>query len=436
MNSLLGDDVDPFEEPRFRHEREPGPQRSFSYYLLIGPDNREIRVPASTYLRLSAFVGELSLKNPHAYRRIADTLRVVSRTGTIARFYHDPTISGVAGYWLLADCPRFPNKYFAVFGDLHVDNRGLLCPPFEPGLYFPEMLSEVVKNTEGTVDLFLEFAYRRPGEEIVRRPPGGHMTLPDTRVFFWECLRADKTACRQRYPNLRLHYADYRESSSPEIKGILDIADTFRWLAERFAPEKSSGGTPPTPENLVMFGATANELLRRLPSGLADWKDWYRRVIRTTKIKKELDAIQDRETAQAIADFGESELEKAYSPDVVDKVRRYFESGARPGAPTVTMLMVSYAWLVHLLNPIMDVYLLARAFRRYRDPTDEARNVIIYAGMAHANNYATFLRLLGFHLLEGDQVSGSARGMQAGGLCLEAPSRQPYFMLPFTEPNS
>ncbi|MHB1952792.1 MAG: hypothetical protein ACYCOU_03505 [Sulfobacillus sp.] len=403
--------------------KAPGP-----YYLILGPDGRAARVPVAIYLRLSRFIGNTARIDPSAYQRIVSALRVVSRTGTAARFYHFPWVSGVINYYLMADSPKFPDKCFVMFGDLHADNRGQLCP--SPAPYFPEMLSQVIANTEDYVDMFFEFAYHRPGEDIEGwRLTGSHETIHDTRAFFWDCLQSDKSACRRKYPNLRLHYADYRESSSPLIKAVTGAANILRALAD--IPEKIE-----TPARFPL-----ENLFAQLPQGISAWKAWYRQVVRESKLNKELAAIPDPETAQKIVAFGEQVLLAAYAPPseepLIDDIRWALRSGSAAEAGlTAKMLLGAYAWLVGMLTPVMEVYLLSRAFRQYRDPGSEARNILVYAGGVHVKNYVEFLRLMEFRVIEhashdAGYSSPSRNPNPSRNFCLNAPAHQPYFVLPF-----
>lgn len=116
----------------------------------------------------------------------------------------------VSGPISLTYHPNVLGKTFFIFGDEHVVGR--LCSKKQPHVMIHDYLDEVFTKTKLKTDFFSEFPLVDKNVQTSYPELGAISKIPMGKVFekFKMCLTPDKTECQKTYPNLRVHYVDNR----------------------------------------------------------------------------------------------------------------------------------------------------------------------------------------------------------------------------------
>jgi hypothetical protein len=111
------------------------------------------------------------------------------------------------------------NKKIYLFGDLHThtDNLGFECDSKSTNsnsIYFPDYLEYYLNKTTKIIDVFTELAYQ--SDKFVPSVRDG--LINNIRKQFEQCFSSlrNKTACQQKYPNVRFHAMDIRHFRNSE----------------------------------------------------------------------------------------------------------------------------------------------------------------------------------------------------------------------------
>jgi hypothetical protein len=290
------------------------------------------------------------------------------------------------------------NKYIYIFGENHY-SKGTCNIKKECNIY--DFIVGQISNIPGMIDVFLETPYiHKTGKYVI--PSDDKGVLDKFALEFQGCLDIKKKC---KYPNIRFHNTDVRDSQSIE-KPFLSQLETYIIL--------------------ISYNIERNEFY--------DYKNHKKGLINllTNKIyKKERDeyskAIKSHDLIikYLFQKYNKFKLEKQQEQisNVLKMILlQYFENAIfnidlknlqlDTILQTIKKLPINvpkkipdyYSKLIdsilRLGIPLMDIYLIARMFRKFKNVkyqnSKEAKHIIIYVGNLHANNYREILRKLEF----------------------------------------
>lgn len=277
------------------------------------------------------------------------------------------------------------NRYDKViwfFDDSHSDDYKCIG---ENHIVIGEYLKNIVLSTNKMIDLFLERPYKTDSEEMNNRP--GFLTNIETILLkgLEEKKRTDKDK------NLRVHCGDLRslliKFNRPFYAFFIETVNCFYW----------GGYNRPSlqPES---WKTHINSL-----KGILHSKDTYiqflREFINYTKINKQIQNIKDpfirRQLDLYLNDFFKRMPFIQYD-DVVSIMTRLKEVDAFDyNQYNIDLISPLFHFIALSIGIVMDLYILARMFRRFSDGS-ELENIIIDAGSAHTSFYYLFLEDCGF----------------------------------------
>jgi hypothetical protein len=272
---------------------------------------------------------------------------------------------------------RHPDFKLALFGERH-DMYGQCSKP-SSAVTFSSFLGAVLKeHPDRTYDVYIESPYKSARFPTPKYSTGSP-PLNQVEIEFDGCLRLVKDCS---YPNLRMHYMDYRYVYTSqtemeryfrgEIKTWAGLNNPFK---SYFMPEMYGNIV----DSMVSFIMTDSKLQKEIRlSSVSDYINAY--IISTSRF-----------------------LKQDYSEFFNINVKPQLEVPIKNNMKLARQIFT--AFLLEAL--IMDVYMLARVFRK----SISTRNIIIYVGDAHANQYARFItKFMGVkqyisYIQDGNEVS-------------------------------
>ncbi len=270
------------------------------------------------------------------------------------------------------------NKQIYLFGDYHVREANCL------GVNIADFIFDTVTSTEEVVDVFAEVGIGEGFREDY---------ISDSIIPLEE----------NNVDNVRLHYADNRNSKYNPIGNLAYILENI------FYYKYTDCNT------LTNDMERSKKLEQEILTMLGDNKQIIDYLVEGSKVRKQIGNIRDEDVRNLILNI----VDETYNYDIVTNsviVLEIFES-----ISTIYRSSSNVNEFYHRIQPlenefftvskllqefqinIMDAYLLARVFRNFEKKDDEYSNspnrIIIYVGEDHAENYDTFLNLLGFETI-------------------------------------
>lgn len=304
-------------------------------------------------------------------------------------FYKFAHLSGAVSFIQM----RKGDKEYLLIGDRHIGQREYSCEECftdECSSFLPRFLDTVITATKGKVDLFMEEHYHK--EMVTRKrliPEGENIgTIGETTKYFLRCIKANKTECQERWPNLRFHYSDIRDFLMPDRAKFTRIAyGTDDYIAKNL-----------------------NIQLNKLAPFLTDPDGTFFLV--HSKIIKQLNRIDP---------IIKNELIRIYTiswrQHYTHFIENYQSYERRKDVFSLRILITNY---IKLFANVMDIYMWARSFKQF--PEGEPKNIIVYAGNAHIERMKLVLENLGF------SVIGTSSAEGGKSMCLSLPPVQPFFL--------
>lgn len=442
------------------------PTTAGNYINILDTNGQEYSLSRTDFDRLMNIIAVIQDNHPEIYQEIIRTnFRVISRQGFDIIPYKFNQLSGAISFSYLTS--QLYNMRVILIGDYHYNNTTDICAQCSYNCpdYVPQFLDTIIKATNAPVDFFFEYSYIKGAKSIeksARYNTGlgeeSYHTISDTALFFNKCLQINKQECREEYPNLRLHYADYRDveygiaeklmtvineiSVTLSRYNLLDI-DNFEMLKQVLTrlEEIEPNQYEDIKNDILYLLSQIREL--KLPTKTSDVYDMYIGIIESTKIKKQLENIPDSRLQNLIRSFIIENLnyrleENDSNIKIPEGMNLYtFLLTKRltilpkldlVNPPFLARMIVAlnlfFNRLILINTIIMDSYLLGRLFRTYKD-APPATNVIIYAGDIHIKTYQRFLvDELDFEFTEPLKTAFSNRQM-----CLDLTGvEQPFFI--------
>ena len=231
---------------------------------------------------------------------------------------------------------EYNGKNICIFGEIHKLYRYDTCAKSKDDtVYFHNFLQTLlISNPHTFYDFFLETGYKNKNEPITGKRKEYEFSFYYLDEFLKDCLSFVKNC---PYKNLRAHYTDTRATIIPAHNVIVDM----------------------------YYNASSTQEI--------DIEYFKKDIISLLKSDKLL-----------LKELGKSYLGDEILQFCIDRVRKIHNIG---GAITAAVAIL-------IGTVIMDAYLLARVFRKFKKSTDkpeELSNIIIYAGDYHAQAYDEFM---------------------------------------------
>lgn len=354
------------------------------------------------------------------------SLAIISEYNFLIKPYYFNRLSGaVSLHYLKSDAY---NLRVILIGDMHIKYQTEACQNCYTDCHYfiTYFLETIIKNTKAIVDFFFEYSYLRPSTFIknahrikINSEYSRKISFDEVANYFADCLQIDKSHCRRKYPNLRLHYADYRDEIAEAglnqpitstLGSIRDYFNTSLAVLELIDKYQDILDKPDIAQKLItLSGRQYSEIMedvlivyRKLvkvnwPNDFDSFLIQFKLMLLNSKIKKQFDNLPQPYLAGLILEylFGLiSKYKRSYQALIQvlqENINTPLKIGVFQLADIISGLKQSFAFLLVSSSSIMDAYLLGRLFRTYQN-APSASNVIIYAGTNHINNYLTFLK--------------------------------------------
>lgn len=290
---------------------------------------------------------------------------------------------------------RFGDRTITIFGEHHMLN--LECK--HPTMTMERYIREYCHNKKDRkVDLYLESVYvPEASRGWFGRKSFHDVTTVRNRIHKLVGLRKLFDACSPKWSlgifqnilydcpsNLRVHLCDTRQ-----IYGRMDA------LSEHQQKMMSMFFTlfHLSMDSIELLDEVMSEILDFFGVFLHDKKSPYyytrfdRFLMKTLKIDRQIRAIKDKTKRTMLLNYFQKKKQRE-----IAKLQKIKEFSLWQ---QYTSLMDQY---VDYQMNFMDMYLMARVLRHFKDGTT-AQDIIIYVGDAHANSYRQVLRKLGARCL-------------------------------------
>ena len=295
----------------------------------------------------------------------------VTHSGTAAKVVDAPETKLLISGPIMYAMYKLGDRTFLLFGDDHDSLKGS-CEATHVTLR--DWLHNVLKNNAASSDP-IDFFLETDGRNIENVSEKVTM-LKQVNATFKECITADKSKCKETYPNGRVHYVDIRSKDGMEVSKLSNDIDIVQ--AEGLGLEKHAKEGKFSNEQ---FETQCAKLLDRYPS-MDDWLDRLK-PSKKDKVRKQLDAVPEADV--------KASLERLYIDKQVE-CKADFDRVVE-GESICQKAGRMYQALLSLTSVEMDMYTLGRIFKRNSTGGLSTR-IIIYAGYNHIKNYMYFIDTL------------------------------------------
>jgi len=294
---------------------------------------------------------------------------------------------------------RFGKRAFVIVGEYHQNPQKRGCK----------------KQALSIVEFFREISNRLPSSDLFLESPlplAKQTRLYQNSVLHWiyKMIHEDQYAhglssllqqfgeCAPKYGgdttncgNMRVHLIDFRElethgwsyetvQKNPESLARLRLFLNHVGFASLHSLSDSS---PPDNSDMHHFYTLCSTLYKHRDSLL-------RALLHTFKIEKQLNAISSPRVRKQILDVMYRKWSTTW-----DKIQRLLRKVDESKHQLKIKLFQELAdQYVHVSTIPVDLYMMARALRRFRDGTRTTK-VMVYAGEYHAENYRDMLHAIG-----------------------------------------
>ena len=286
-------------------------------------------------------------------------------------------------------------SHIYLLGDLHTKHN---CGG---DIQIQDFIEKTVQyNKNKVIDIFLEVGYSFKAVGVPKRfKMESYITNVENK--FYNCMydrtrssdikEYNKSNNNCQYPNLRVHYADFRTIMPVNVdKYKLYYINILR---NKLDKEKINLLIP------LIQSSETNNMFNTI----------YRVYNINNKITKQYDNIENKDIVRKIFDYYRAYYDKSkYQKDRLLKLINNNIDNAKTG-----YLNFINKLFIKLTSPILDLYILGRLFRKYRninnEYSDPAKNSFIYLGRKHIDHINKVLIKLGFIILNQTGLSDYVR---------------------------
>ncbi len=243
-------------------------------------------------------------------------------------------------------------KHIYLFGDEHIKKSTCKSTNSSAIIDLHTLIDQLVnKNKDKQFDIFLEYSYSKNDKK-------GNYTdsyMKDLFNYFENCLKIDKNACK--YKNARLHYSDIRyESVYMKTLGL--IGAHFLYTSK---------------DEIDIFKSLVEDQVSILKK-YSDKDISLKNAIKHSKASKELSLVSD----------------KLFQTIIKQHIDKYSASISLTNM--YTNMEKNNKILLFIAALTTDVYLMSRMFK----DSLNTKNIIVYMGYFHIENYIDILKDMGF----------------------------------------
>ena len=284
------------------------------------------------------------------------------------------------------------NKYIYIFGEQH----GSVGTCSIKNVY--DFIINQISNIPKMIDVFLETPYiHKTGKYSTPLPVD---ILTKFRYEFKKCLDIKKNC---QYPNIRFHNADIRSSMSVENPFLLQlenyIVDIYYDIINK---------------DNISYKSNKNNLIDLLTNKkYKQERDKYQKAFKSSdllikylletynkfKLEKQQEKISSQQVKDLLLLYFTNSIEKKSENlkflqlhSILQEIKK-FPINIPKKIPNYLEKLSSS--MIQLIAPVMDMYLVARMFRTFKNVkyqnSKEPQYIIIYVGNFHANIYRDIL---------------------------------------------
>lgn len=272
------------------------------------------------------------------------------------------------------------NKHIYIFGDIHVKQSHcpLLSSTPENTISLKDFLVEIATNTDKPLDIFLEVSYKSKKIKNITESKRYKGYIDDIYREFASCFQIDKRNCK--YKNVRFHYSDIRSYEPLRQILLMSLALVDNKFDKKFLESM----------DLYISYDTIEKSLKNI-----NLKDLLFNLL---KINKQIQNIPFENVRNLILSYKKSIPSFYYNKEIFDILRK---EDLNEMKEKESVLRQYGKLLSNSASQIMDLYVMARMFRKFKKPaiSETPENIIIYVGNTHAAYYRFFLKNLEFDLV-------------------------------------
>lgn len=344
-----------------------------------------------------------------------------------------------------------------LFGDYH-NITGNKCKGKENKLNVDQFIINQIEhpnNQNKIIDIFIEIDPQTKDTSIDKYNKITYMTKLAQKLG--KCIEYNKKECK--YKNIRAHYTDIRTPFTI-YSMIQDIYYFLKWI--NINNNEQLNMCKQKIFNFFNFLKNKNNIIflydinSNIDSNIKLWK-----LLKYTKIQKQLDNIQDENIKENIINFfnnkyvNNKNFEKYYNfsnyKNMLNSIEEFYKLLEEKNTldnnyfntkyETYRKIFNSiYASFIVLFSFYIDIYLISRLFRYYNVKETQtsnikyqkrSENIIIYTGDAHIETYVNFFEQLGTFTKTIEKVKNT------NDLCLDIRNiEQPLFNNGFNIDNN
>lgn len=288
-----------------------------------------------------------------------------------------------------------------LFGDVHV--KKLLCRAgVQIKMTIVNVINDaIVSNPNKIIDVYLEHPFANKHKKYNEYRDNSYLSKVNTA--FGDCLLANKSKCP--YKNVRFHYVDIRD---------LGLLNSTRGIISRFYEG------PVEVSEIAEFELLWNKFRLAIPG-----KQVFDEILEQTKIRKQFDAVTDKNVVQKIKDHFMPWVERDLANMMHQWIRATVSSPEEKAKIYSSLCRNIISWGALW----QDLYTLGRLFRSYKPSKSgitnaDARYVIMYLGNAHVDRLNAFMGYVrGF--VQGER--SESEDQKSNFQCLKVSAKLPLF---------
>ena len=297
------------------------------------------------------------------------------------------------------------NKNIYIFGENHKpEDKCSLNIKDKCNVY--DFIMDNILHIPKMIDVFLELPLIDKNLQFYLPEIKSPGTLDKFKINLLNCLNPIKNC---KYPNIRFHNTDIRQFETEKelpfiMKFIRDYFAIYNTLDEKEINFEKYH------ESVIRLNNTLKGINESEYNTLLHFDNheqlfqYLLNVYNKFKLQKQVDNISNQKVKDILLTFLYDNIKTINLKTVEYKYIKIMSNMPLDKIPTDKQIKIFTKYLNNILLaleiPFMDVYLLARMFRKFKQikyqNSNEPENIIIYVGNYHANNYRFILSKLNF----------------------------------------
>ena len=292
-----------------------------------------------------------------------------------------------------------------LFGDEHY-SLNFNCKDESKSIDFIKFLNTIFLTSNKKIDFLVEASYnyiemKESNKKKIKLPQHSYLTKVIDFYVKKGCFLSNKTNCSKDFPHVRFHSVDFRFSNlCKPVKEIYEI-ELYLMVLSVYLDMSMK-------DTIILKSLEKLMKQIKLIDNYTKLEKQINKGFECTKIKKQFDSCDSHVKSKILKykkdamienskrykneyDYNMNELQKIYSK----KDKSFSYSILSIYVKTLFSIIISTNCIV------MDIYCISRLFKNYKDNDEHTmmKNIIIYAGAMHIENYVKFLtQYMGFKM--------------------------------------